>query len=250
MAIELICKGCSRKLRIADENAGKLARCPSCGETFTVPAATGPSFGGLATTLPGTSYSPGPLPSATSDRWYLKTEDGSTYGPVPRAELDSWASEGRMTSASQVLREGETIWQPAQQLYPFLSAEPKPAYSAPSAPAKNPFADPSPAPSQNPYASPQTPGPAVRTGSGLIGGVYVQPHRGGVILTLGILGLCFCQFLGIAAVVMASQDLKLMNEGRMDASGKGLTTAGMVLGVISIVIFVLWIFVNIAGGFR
>lgn len=244
MAIELICKGCSRKLRIADENAGKLARCPSCGETFTVPAATGPSFGGLATTA-----APAPLPSAGSDRWYLKTADGNTYGPVPRAELDAWAAEGRMTAESQVLREGETAWRGAGQFYPQLRVgAPKPAFTPPSptSPAGNPFADPAPAPYQNPYASPQAVGP-VQARSGLIGGVYVQPHRGGVILTLGILGLCLCGFLGIAAVVMASQDLKLMNEGRMDASGKGLTVAGMVLGIISIVFLVLGFFIQIVG---
>lgn len=32
MPIELICKGCSRKLRVGDEHAGKHARCPECGE--------------------------------------------------------------------------------------------------------------------------------------------------------------------------------------------------------------------------
>jgi hypothetical protein len=54
-----------------------------------------------------------------------------------------------------------------------------------------------------------------------------------------------CQFLGIAAVVMAAQDLKLMKEGRMDASGQGLTVAGLVLGIISIVLFALGIIINI-----
>lgn len=246
MAIELICKGCSRKLRIADENAGKLARCPSCGETFTVPAAAGPAFGGMTTTM-----APAPLPSAASDRWYLKTEDGNTYGPVPKAELDSWAAEGRMTAESQLLREGETTWQPARQLYPMLrSSAPKPAYAPPSpaSPAGNPFAETGPAPYQNPYASPQGP---TQTRSGMIGGVYVQPHRGGVILTLGILSFCFCPFvLSIAAVVMASQDLKLMNEGRMDASGKGLTIAGMVMGIISILMSGLVFLARIGGGFN
>lgn len=242
MAIELICKGCSRKLRIADENAGKLARCPSCGETFTVPATAIPSVGGMTTTI-----SPAPLPSASSDRWYLKTQDGSTYGPVPKAELDTWAAEGRMTAESQLVREGETAWQPARQYYPQLqSSVSKPAFSPPpsTAPAGNPFADSSPAPYQNPYASPQAP---VQTRPGMVGGVYVQPHRGGAILTLGILGIFCCQFLGIAAVVMAAQDLKLMNEGRMDASGKGLTIAGMVIGIISIAIFVLWMLLNMVG---
>src|SRR5687768_16532938 len=122
MAIEIICKGCSRKLRVADENAGKVARCPSCGETFTVPSGPGATstptapFGSSAF-APTTPLASAPI-SAPSDRWFLKTEDGTTYGPTSKSELDSWVAEGRVTAASRLLREGETAWQPASNLYP------------------------------------------------------------------------------------------------------------------------------------
>jgi len=52
--IELICKGCSRKLRVGDEHAGKHARCPECGEINPITKAgqdaesrgsLGPAFG-------------------------------------------------------------------------------------------------------------------------------------------------------------------------------------------------------------
>jgi hypothetical protein len=62
------------------------------------------------------------------------------------------------------------------------------------------------------------------------------PHRGGVVLTLGILGLCCCVLLGIAAWIMGHEDLKAMREGRMDPSGHSLTQVGMVLGIVSTVL--------------
>jgi hypothetical protein len=55
-----------------------------------------------------------------------------------------------------------------------------------------------------------------------------------MILTLGILAAT-CNFLlipGIMAWVMGSSDLKKMEAGYMDPEGKGITTAGMVLGIV------------------
>jgi hypothetical protein len=63
-----------------------------------------------------------------------------------------------------------------------------------------------------------------------------QPHRGGVVLTLGILSLVVSCFpLGIVAWVMGNNDLEAMRRGRMDPSGEGLTVAGKVCGIISVV---------------
>ena len=75
---------------------------------------------------------------------------------------------------------------------------------------------------------------------------YMEAHRGGLILTLGILsivGSCLCAFvglgLGIPAAVMASTDNAKMRNGTMDPSGQGATTGGQVCGIIGIVISVL-----------
>ena len=38
MPIEALCPGCGRKLRVADEHAGRQARCPMCQAIYTVPA--------------------------------------------------------------------------------------------------------------------------------------------------------------------------------------------------------------------
>ena len=61
----------------------------------------------------------------------------------------------------------------------------------------------------------------------------MKPHRGAVILAFGILGLVACQLFGVAAWVMADNDLKEMNRGYMDPSGRELTKAGRILGMVA-----------------
>ena len=60
----------------------------------------------------------------------------------------------------------------------------------------------------------------------------MKPHRGAVILAFGILGLIVCQLFGVAARVMADNDLKEMNSGWMDPSGRDLTRTGRILGMV------------------
>ncbi len=67
------------------------------------------------------------------------------------------------------------------------------------------------------------------------GRMYQMPHRGGLILTLGILGLVcnvFC-IPSIMAWVMGRSDLAKIRAGMMDREGEGLTQAGMIMGIIA-----------------
>jgi hypothetical protein len=66
----------------------------------------------------------------------------------------------------------------------------------------------------------------------------MKPHRGTLILVLGILGLIVCMPLGIAAWVMGSADLKEMDAGTMDASGRSMTQAGKICGMIATILCV------------
>ena len=59
----------------------------------------------------------------------------------------------------------------------------------------------------------------------------LKPHRGAVILAFGILGLVVCQLFGIAAWVMGNNDLREMNRGYMDPTGRDLTMTGRILGI-------------------
>ena len=80
---------------------------------------------------------------------------------------------------------------------------------------------------------PQTP---AETGAG-----QVQPERGGLILALGIISIVVnCLFfLGIIAWILGQKDLKEMDEGSRDPSGRALTKAGMICGIIGTCLAVL-----------
>jgi hypothetical protein len=89
--------------------------------------------------------------------------------------------------------------------------------------------------------------PPIETVQAYPAGQPVRPHRGVVILVLGILGLLCCFILGIIAWVMGSGDLREMDAGRMDPSGRGLTQAGKICGIISVVLWILWIILMMLG---
>jgi hypothetical protein len=67
----------------------------------------------------------------------------------------------------------------------------------------------------------------------------MMPHRGVLILVLGIVSLTVCAPVGIVAWVMGSGDLKKMRSGGMDPEGKGLTMGGMICGIVSTVLLIL-----------
>lgn len=73
----------------------------------------------------------------------------------------------------------------------------------------------------------------------------MKPHRGTLILVLGILSLVCCHPLGIAAWLMGNTDLKEMAAGTMDPSGQGTTNAGKICGIIGTVLTVIGVLVGI-----
>jgi len=73
----------------------------------------------------------------------------------------------------------------------------------------------------------------------------LAPHRGGLILALGIIGIAMLMLcvlcapfgivslpLGIVAWVMGNNDLREMSAGGMDSSGESLTRSGKIIGII------------------
>jgi len=71
----------------------------------------------------------------------------------------------------------------------------------------------------------------------------MKPHRGTLILVFGILGLVICGPLGIAAWVMGNSDLRAMDAGTMDPSGRGTTQAGKICGMIATILMILAVLV-------
>lgn len=67
----------------------------------------------------------------------------------------------------------------------------------------------------------------------------MKPHRGTLILVLGILGLVVCGPCGIAAWIMGNGDLKEIDAGAMDPSGRSTTNAGRICGIIATILTIL-----------
>jgi hypothetical protein len=67
----------------------------------------------------------------------------------------------------------------------------------------------------------------------------MKPHRGTLILVLGILGLVICTPVAIFAWLLGSADLKEMDAGTMDPSGRGNTQAGRICGIIGTILLII-----------
>jgi hypothetical protein len=68
----------------------------------------------------------------------------------------------------------------------------------------------------------------------------MKPHRGVLILVLGILGLVLCGiFTAVPAWIIGNSDLKAMAAGTMDPSGRSLTNAGRICGMVSTILTIL-----------
>lgn len=70
-------------------------------------------------------------------------------------------------------------------------------------------------------------------------GIPYAPHRGVLILVLGILSIVVCAPLGPFAWLMGQGDLKKIKSGVMDPEGRGLTLAGMICGIVGTVFLAL-----------
>jgi hypothetical protein len=76
----------------------------------------------------------------------------------------------------------------------------------------------------------------------------MKPHRGTLILVLGILGVVgVCAPLGIVAWIMGSGDLKQMDAGAMDPSGRSMTNAGRICGIVATALMALGLLALIAA---
>ncbi len=207
MSIEIHCTSCGRTLQVAEEHAGKQARCPVCHSIYNIPGER-----------------PATQPTGTeSEAWFMRTPEGHSYGPVDKAGLDAWVAEGRVTWDCEIRSAGGN-WEPSVHFFPHL--QPAPAATSPVA---------------QPAIEPVSPFREASRSQ-----VYQAAHRGGLILALGIVcWVMSCPIFSIMAWVMGTSDLREMDLGRMDAAGRGLTQAGRILGmvysmiwIISMVIFV------------
>ena len=73
----------------------------------------------------------------------------------------------------------------------------------------------------------------------------VAPHRGVLILVLGILGIVCCFICGIIAWVMGNNDIREIDAGRMDPTGRGLTQAGKICGMVGVILTIVVIVMQV-----
>jgi hypothetical protein len=234
MPIETNCPGCNRVLRVGDDFAGRQARCPMCSTIYIVP---------------DDSAAPPQQPPAQEPRWYMKTPERQVYGPVSWGELQRWLSEGRISAECELRGDDQPDWRPAGDYFGGLLstrvAPPfRPTGAATVRSSDNPFAD-----RGATAGGPSGAGVAAR-GWATSPPNYQTPHRGVLILILGIFGWSFsCPILGVIAWVMGNSDLREMDCGRMDRNGRGLTQAGRVLGMVQtllwLAMFVVAMFVGL-----
>ena len=210
MPIETKCTTCGKTLRVGDEHAGSQARCPACSTVFVVP-------GGAALA----AAEPAVVPV---ERWSMKTPEGQIYGPIAKPELDRWLSEGRIAADCELRCGDDAPWRPADACYSVLKTRAR-------SPLTNPFTD---------IQVAEVVAPAANR-------LYLVPHRGGMILALGIIAWVFtCPIFSIVAWMLGASDLREMREGRMESSGMGLTQAGHILGLIY---SLLWLALVVIGLF-
>ena len=87
--------------------------------------------------------------------------------------------------------------------------------------------------------------PPVATAQAQVPVQSVAPHRGVLILVLGILSIVCCFICGIIAWVMGNNDMRQMDAGRMDPTGRGITQAGKICGIVGIILNIIVIVMQV-----
>jgi DNA-directed RNA polymerase subunit RPC12/RpoP len=84
---------------------------------------------------------------------------------------------------------------------------------------------------------------------------HPEPHRANIILLLAILSVAVAPIIvGSIAWILGRADLRAMDEGRMDPSGRPMTQAGAMLGLVLAILHLIAIFAFVwylflVGGF-
>jgi len=153
-------------------------------------------------------------------KYFFKALDEKEYGPFGEAEIRDLLQQGRMNQDSLMRAVDSEEWRPLND-YPELLVLLAPSSSTPP-------------PSTSPPQATAT---------------HVEPHRGALILTFGILSIVCCFPFGIAAWIMGNNDMQQIEAGMMNPSGKGITNAGKICGIVGTIIGILttgfWILISI-----
>lgn len=204
---ELTCTHCGASNALAEDQAASAARCIRCAH---------------------------PLDAEAELRYYI-AQGAHIQGPYLASRVRELIAEQQVRPDMQFSLEGGA-WRPGPEcpeLFPAPAAEqdvpaPPPPLPPPLPPLGQVPGTPSEEPRSERHYSTDAPPPTPVAPS-----TQLRPHRGTLILVLGICSL-FCFLPGIIAWVLANEDLEAMKSGAMDRSGEGNTSAGRILGIVGI----------------
>src|SRR5208282_2377968 len=136
--------------------------------------------------------------------------DQKEYGPVSADQLRQWIAEGRVNAHTKVQPEGATEWKTMAEVPEFAAVLPR---AVPPLPAIQLGAPPSP-PGTNQMA------------------VWS--------MVTGIFSLLCCQVLGPVSIILGAVALSRLKRNPQQ-SGAGFAVAGIVLGVLAILVTVIFL---------
>jgi predicted Zn finger-like uncharacterized protein len=221
MATIVDCPSCNRKLRVPDELLGKKVKCPTCSGTFDAVAASVSSPSASSAGPGEPQFSLGEKSAPVSSEPISPAPPGSSppsdSSGTPESEQETLLHDPSKSAAEEDLEPcpycGEKIAKDATRCTfcgEELDEEDK---------------------GDRPWDQGYRPYRDVRRDS--------EPHRGTLILTLGIVSIVTAWLLGpiglvvgIITWVMGQRDLKKMKANVMDPQGLGSTQAGWICAII------------------
>jgi hypothetical protein len=250
MPVIVDCTTCNRKLRIPDDLLGQLVKCPTCGHTFR-------SAGNDASTEP---VSPPPtlppqpavLPKPASPQKATDAEMSVTIPPMPLGlgdpEEDDESGEPRSPRIPiPRVPSLDTLDHSKRPGGGFGFVEVSQGKADPPLPGRQPPAI--PARSENGRRDFDRDLPSSRSRrfwDEPLQRMDAEPHRGGLVLFLGIIGLVLgCTMLlipvawipGLVAWILGQGDLARMKRGEIETDGYGATQAGWICGIIATILW-------------
>jgi DNA-directed RNA polymerase subunit M/transcription elongation factor TFIIS len=229
--IRFACPGCEATYTVPDEKAGKTGKCPKCQAQFVIP--TPPP---AAAAAPPPRPDPTPPPSAATD---VEVE----IAPCPGCQARLMVSTGDLGTDVECPY-CKTVYRAETPGARSEAAEPRPR--------RRPAADVEERPSRRrrddddedertsrrrrDEDEDDDPRPRRKRDRR-----DLEPHRGTMILVLGILSFVGCGiFTAIPAWVMGTTDIRKIDAGRMNPDGRGTTQAGRILGMASCILTVVF----------
>ena len=148
--------------------------------------------------------------------------DGNEYGPIAAEQVRQWVAEGRLNGVSKIQVDGSGEWKELREMPEFAALVPPPP-------------------------PPFTPGAAPRPG--YAGTLPPANPLAGWALGTGIASLPCCGLLILSpvSIVLGAMALSQINQNPKQG-GRGLATAGIVLGCISLVMgIIFWALFFVTG---